>query len=677
MNPVGANKVSERSNLPFAKLLVLFAGLALAAAPHMQRLPWWVNGWLVLFFLVRIWIAQGSRALPHRAWLIVLTIGGALGVFLSFRTIFGRDAGVTLLVLLMALKLLEIKVMRDIFVAVYLAYFLALTNFFYSQTMPTAALMLVTVLVISVSLVSFNDSSRRLADSARTAGALLLQASPVMLLLFFLFPRVQGPLWGLPQDAFSGVTGLSDSMTPGNLSSLSQSDAIAFRAKFLGNPPARRNLYWRGPVFWDFDGKTWRAGNTRLNNDYQVEVRGPPFDYEITLEPHNRNWLFALDIPSRIPPQSRITYDYQLLSLPPVRTRMRYELRSYPEYSALAGAEARDLALALRLPGLGNPRARELAARWRAVAGSGPDSNAAVVRQAIAYFRDSRFEYTLTPPLLGENTVDEFVFDTKRGFCEHLSSAFAFLLRAANVPVRIVTGYQGGEINPVDGYMEVRQAEAHAWTEVWSGAEGWTRIDPTALAVPIRVDSGLAAAVPQSSVFPGLLGVDAEWLRAIRFNWNALANKWNQWVLGYNFERQRDMLSLFGVQSPDWRTLAMLLFWSTAGVMGLTALWLFGRWRRDDPVQRAWSAFCAKMARAGLPRGASEGPLDYGKRTRRLLPRRAGHIERIVALYVELRYGRESWVMKTRPLRHLPQLRQTRAFQQARELRELVSRFKT
>ena len=656
--------------------MVLFAGLAFAAAPHMQRLPWWVNGWLVLFFLLRIWIAQGSRRLPHRAWLIVLTIGGAVGVFLSFRTIFGRDAGVTLLVLLMALKLFEIKVMRDIFVAVYLAYFLALTNFFYSQTMPTAALMLVTVFVISASLVSFNNGGQRLSDSGRTAASLLLQASPVMLLLFFLFPRVPGPLWGLPQDAFAGVTGLSDSMSPGNLSSLSQSDAIAFRAKFQGNPPSRRNLYWRGPVFWDFDGKTWRAGNTRLNNDYQIEVRGQAFDYEITLEPHNRNWLFALDIPSVLPPQSRITHDYQLLSLPPVRTRMRYQLRSYPEYSALAGADAQDLAVTLRLPRLGNPRARELARRWRAQAGNGPDSNAVVMRQAIAYFRDSRLEYTLTPPLLGENTVDEFVFDTKRGFCEHFSSAFAFMMRAANVPARIVTGYQGGEINPVDRYMEVRQAEAHAWTEVWSGAEGWTRIDPTALAIPIRVDSGLAAAVPQISVFPALMGVDAQWLRAIRFNWNALTNKWNQWILGYNFERQRELLTLFGVQSPDWRSLAMMLFWSTAAVIGLTAIWLIGRWRRDDPVVRAWSRFCAKLARVGLPRGASEGPIDYGRRMRAGLPKCADSIDRIVALYVELRYGRETLSMKTRSIWKTQPLGQARTTQQTHQLLKLIRRLK-
>jgi protein-glutamine gamma-glutamyltransferase len=633
---------ANSTKLPFANLAVLFTGLALATMTHMSRLPMWVNGWLALFFALRLWIAAGDRKLPHRAWLIVLAIGGAAGVFLTYRTIFGRDAGVTLLILLLTLKLLELKVMRDIIVVVYLAYFVALTNFFYSQTIPTAALMLVTVLVISASLVSFNNLGGNLRDSARTAGTLLLQASPVMILLFFLFPRVSGPLWGLPQDAFAGVTGLSDSMSPGSLSSLSQSDAIAFRAKFTGNPPPRRSLYWRGPVFWEFDGKTWRAGAVRLNNSYEIEVRGPAFEYEMTLEPHNRNWLFGLDIPANLPPNTRVTQDYQLLSLPPVRARLRYTLRSHVEYRATAGADARDLAFALRLPRTGNMRARELAAQWREQAGTGPDSNAAIVRQAIQFFRDNRFEYTLTPPLLGDNPVDEFVFGTRQGFCEHFSSAFTFMMRAANVPARVVTGYQGGEINPVDGYMEVRQAEAHAWTEVWTGAEGWLRVDPTASAIPIRVDGGIAAAVPRSAELPLLMRSDSDLLRSLRFNWNALANKWNQWILGYNLDRQREMLSLFGVRSPDWRALTMMLFWSVAGVIALTALWLFGRWRRDDPVQRAWKLFKRKLARAGLAPESSEGPVALGNRASKALPHSANVIQRVVALYVDLRYGRPS-----------------------------------
>jgi transglutaminase-like putative cysteine protease len=639
------------ASLGSRNLFLLFAGLVIAAAPHTERLPWWVNIWIAAFFAWRVALLLTGRRLPHRLWLVALSLAGVVGVFLTFRTIFGRDAGVTMLVMLMSLKLLETHVLRDIFVVVFLAYFLALTNFFYSQTIPTGLLMLATVLTITAALVAFNDPDGRPRDTLRTATVLLLQASPVMLLLFFLFPRVSGPLWGLPQDAFAGITGLSDTMSPGQLSHLSLSDAIAFRVKFAGREPRRRELYWRGPVFWSFDGRTWRVGNFRSEGS-DFEFAGDPVDYEVTLEPHNRNWLFALDLAARIPPNARVTQDYQLLSVQPVRARMRYEMRSYTSYRATSGADPRDFAVALRLPRAGNARARALAEEWRQKAGPGNEHNADVVRQALEFFRTSGYEYTLAPPLLVNDTVDEFLFDTKQGFCEHFSSAFAFLMRAAGVPSRVITGYQGGETNPVDGYMVVRQSDAHAWNEVWLGERGWVRVDPTATAVPLRVDSGLAAAVPQNTGLPLIRG-DIGWLRDLRFNWEALTNQWNQWVLGYNFDRQREMLSFFGVSSPDWRTLALVLFWSVAGVIGLTALWLFGRIRRSDPVQQAWAAFCGKLARAGYARLPGEGPLDYGARASNALPQRAGPIGDITHLYADLRYGRTRHAAEALRLRSL------------------------
>lgn len=630
---------TEAVSLAPRNLFLLFAGLVLACAPHTGRLPWWVNAWIALVFAWRILLTVNGRRLPHRIWLVFMAIGGMIGVFLTFRTIFGRDAGVTLLVLLMSMKLLETRLMRDIFVVVFLAYFLALTNFFYSQTIATGGLMLATVFVISASLIAFNDPGGKPRDTLKTASVLLMQGVPVMLLLFFLFPRVNGPLWGLPQDAFAGVTGLSDSMSPGLLAQLSQSDAIAFRVLFKGKEPQRRQLYWRGPVFWSFDGTTWRSGNLRLAPDIAYEYEGDPIDYEVTLEPHNRNWLFALDLPAQMPANARATQDYQLLSGPPVRGRLRYEMRSYPNFRATGGADARDLAIATRLPLEGNPRARELAAEWRRKAGPGAARNADIVREALEFFRTGRYEYTLTPPLIQGDTVDGFLFETRQGFCEHFSSAFAFLMRAAGVPSRVVTGYQGGETNPIDGYMVVRQSDAHAWNEVWLGERGWVRVDPTAMAVPLRVDSGLAAAVPQPQALPFLISGDARWLRELRFNWEAMTNKWNQWVLGYNTDRQREMLSFFGVRSPDWRTLGLLMLWTVGGVIGVTALWLFGRVRRRDPVQLAWSSFCTKLARAGLGRAPDEGPLAYGRRAGGALPQVAARIGEITQLYAELRYG--------------------------------------
>jgi transglutaminase-like putative cysteine protease len=604
--------------LPLAPLVALVAAATLTVAPHTLWLPWWVDATAAILLIWRAALALRSRALPARWLLLLLTLASAIGVFFSYRTIMGRDPGVTLLVLLLFLKLMETRVRRDVFVVAFLVYFVALSNFFYSQSIPTAGLMLLTVFLTTATLVGFSAPQRPVMDDVKTAGRMLLQAGPVM-----------------PQDAYAGTTGLSDTMSPGSISGLSLSDAIAFRVKFDGAPPPRGRLYWRGPVLSDFDGTTWRVGLPQLRRDMRISVEGASFDYEVTLEPHNRNWMFALEMPTRLPPGARVTTDYQVISLTPIRSRIRYEMRSYPNFTAASGADPADLALALRFPRVFNPRAQGLAREWRDSSGD----NAAIVRRAVEFFRGSRFEYTLTPPLLGANSVDEFLFSTKQGFCEHFASSFVFLMRAAGVPARVVTGYQGGDTNPVDGYMVVRQADAHAWAEVWLAENGWTRVDPTAAAVPVRVELGITAARPGGAALPLLMRTGSNWLKAARNNWEALTNQWNQWVLGYNPDRQREMLSWLGMQQPSWQTMTVMLFWSVAGVLLLIALALLRGIRREDAVQRAWRRFCDKLARAGLARALPEGPLDYGGRIAGRLPGREAAVRAIVSLYVDLRYG--------------------------------------
>ena len=631
---------SENSTLALPHMILMLSGLALAAGPHVMRVQWWVAAGVSTVFLWRLYIAWKDKPMPSKLLLTLTAIAGLIGVFMTFRTVIGRDAGVTLLVVLLALKLMEMRAARDVFVLIFVGYFLALTNFFYSQTILTGMQMLCTVLAITACLVSIQAPDRLIRANLRTAGTLLAQASPIMLLLFVLFPRVQGPLWGVPQDSAAGVTGLSDNMSPGTLSRLGQSDAIAFRVKFNGAPPPRGQLYWRGPVFWSFDGVTWRPGlQGQRGAPATVELMGEPIDYEVTLEAHDRQWLFGLEMPSRFPRNARMTPDFQLLSPAPIRTRFRYDMRSYTSYRAATDNPDEQRA-ALALPRLGNPRARGLAEEWR----RNIQGDEAIMRAAIDYFRNGGFGYTLQPPLLDRNPVDEFLFDTKQGFCEHFASSFTYLMRAAGIPARVVTGYQGGEINPVDQYLEVRQADAHAWSEVWLKDRGWTRVDPTAVVAPVRLDGGLQAAVPQSAL-PLLMRQDFTWLRSWRNNWNALTNQWNQWVLGYTPDRQRDLISRLGMGQPDWGTLAHMLFWSVASVIGMTALWMLWRVRRKDPVQAAWATFCRRMERRGLPRQPSEGPLDYSRRVVASLPAQdeptRTAVQHIAALYADLYYGRE------------------------------------
>ncbi len=622
-------------SIPLANLGLLFAGILLTVAPHAVRLPIWITALTAALFGWRCWAAWQDERLPRKWLLLLLVIAGVFAVYMTNRTLFGRDAGVTMLVLFLGLKLMETRNERDVVVVTFLCYFLVLTNFFYSQTIATAGYMLGTVIVLTAALIGFNATRRPWRANFRTAVVLLMQGLPVMLALFVLFPRVQGPLWAMPQDAASSMTGLSDTMTPGAISRLSQSDAIAFRVRFDEAPVPRSQLYWRGPVLWRFDGRTWTAGSIPLSDRYEYRYRSKPTLYEVTLEPHNRPWLFGLELPERAVPGAEMTADFQMLNRQPVRSRLRYRLASYTDYVATGGASPAELRAALQLPEGFNPRTVELAQRWRNELREGP----ALLARAIEHFRRQRFEYTLTPPLLGEHTADEFLFDTRRGFCEHFSSAFVILMRAAGIPARVVTGYQGGDLNPVDGYVVVRQSDAHAWAEVYLEDRGWIRVDPTAAAVPVRLESGLAAAVPATDPLPFLARGTFAWLGRVRYNWEALSNHWNQWVLGYNPDRQRDFLSRLGFGTPTLDKLVTAMFWTVALALLVVVGFMLRRTLPRDPVQRVWLRFCTKLARGGIERRPAEGPQDFAARAADSLPAVADHVRRIADLYTEIRYG--------------------------------------
>jgi len=624
----------EQRPIAWRDFALLFAGLAVVVAPHALRAPWWLT------LLTAALVAWRAVALVHRSlmpsiWVLLVIVGaGMLGVWLEYRAIFGRTPGIMLLVLFAGLKVLESRNQRDAAAVVFLIWFLAITNFLYTQSIPTALGMCVAVAASVAALVGFAAPRRAPRANLRTTGLLLGQAVPAALVLFLLFPRVQGPLWGLPQDAYSAMSGLSDTMSPGSLSQLTLSDAIAFRVDFEGELPPRRTLYWRGPVLWDFDGRTWRLGSPALT-ELRVPRNGTRVEYAVLLEPHNRNWLFALEAPERLPPRARYLDDGQVVTPAPVRTRMRYEMASRVESDPDPEEERHYLNRALRLPPGFNPRARELAAEWR----QSSASDAQVLARAVEHFRRERLQYTTEPRLLGRDSVDEFLFDSREGFCEHFSSAFVFLMRAAGVPARVVTGYQGGDQNPVDGKFTVRQSDAHAWSEVFLRGRGWVRIDPTVLSVPRRLDSGLARAVAVGGALPLLMRPELEWLRTLRYNWEALTHQWNLWVLGYNPERQREFMSWLGMRDADWLELASTMLAVLGGFVLVLFAWMLRRLARPDPVQAAWNQFCRKLGAKGLARAPHEGPQDYAERAARNFPSLDASIRGIAELYIALRYG--------------------------------------
>jgi transglutaminase-like putative cysteine protease len=540
---------------------------------------------------------------------------------------------------MLALKLLETRSRRDALLLIFLAYFLIITNFLYSQTIPTALYMLACVWIITAAMIGCNHSRPQPGyyGPLRTAGSMLAQSAPLMLALFLLFPRASGPLWRLPQDAHAGVSGLSDSMSPGSVANVSLSDAVAFRVEFRSPIPQSRNMYWRGPVLWDFDGRTWTVPRVVSRGPPKLEPASPAVEYTVTVEPHNQHWLFALDVPDLVPPRAIATSDFQLRSITPVVTRLRYDARSFLTYRFGGDESAPVLQRALQLPDKSNPRTAELAGTLRRKF----SDDRALMRDVLGMLRNEKFYYTLSPPPLGVDAVDEFLFQTRSGFCEHYASAFAVLMRAAGIPARIVTGYQGGEMNPFGKYIIVRQADAHAWTEVWLADEGWVRVDPTAAVSPLRIQSGIAAAVPRSDPLPMLVRGDYPWLRQLQFSWDSLANTWNQWVLGYNPERQRWVLSRVGIDEATWQTLGIVLIVATAVIM-LSLIPLMLRTlqaRINDPVKLAYLKFCGKLGRKGLPRAPAEGPSAYAARLSRLRPDLALSVSAITRLYVTLRYG--------------------------------------
>jgi transglutaminase-like putative cysteine protease len=390
---------------------------------------------------------------------------------------------------------------------------------------------------------------------------------------------------------------------------------------------------------WDFDGRTWSVQFFHYPAP-RIEASGEPVKYEVTLEPHHRRWMFALDLPAVVPPDAVVSADYHLYSVRPVNNRVRYEMTSLLNASFGEAEDQNALNRALRQPARSNPRAQALGRSLRQKHGA---NDIAIANEMLTMFRGQEFSYTLEPPLLGEHPVDEFLFSTRAGFCEHYASAFAAVMRAAQIPARIVTGYQGGDYSGLGNYLIVRQADAHAWVELWLKGRGWVRVDPTSAVSPLRVDTGISAAVPRSDSLPFMVRGDVEFLRQMRFAWDYVANTWNQWVLGYTPDRQRWLLSSVGVDNATWEKLAAILFTLAGVIVAMLTVLAMRRLssRAHDPVKIAYLKFCDKLRRRGLPREPAEGPVDYALRIGVRRPDLTSAVNAITALYVAMRYGAE------------------------------------
>jgi protein-glutamine gamma-glutamyltransferase len=618
--------------IPRNSLAWLLAAQVLLILPHLPRLPVWILlAWLTTV-VWRVQIFRGIWPFPSR-WIkgliVVLCLTGLLSEYGRF---FGIEPMVGLLITAFLLKLLEMRQRRDALMVIFLGYFVAATQFLFAQTLLTTLYLAVAVVILTTALLGMHQSAghRHPWRSFTLAGKLVLQSLPLMLVLFIAMPRT-GSLWSVPQQMHSARSGVSASMSPGDFSNLVQDTTTAFRVTFEGRIPPTRTLYWRGLVLSKFDGRRWtqtafdnhRGEAVNWNGDppapwrQSIATAGEPIAYEVILEPTQQHWLYGLPVSHSSENDIGFTQDYRLVSRQPVSSRYQYRVESHLTYS-LAADELPPLVrrLSLYLPENVNPRTRQQAEQWRIEAGDAK----VYIERVLSYF-NRELTYTLQPPFLGRHSVDEFLWQSKRGFCEHFASAFVVMMRAAGVPARVVVGYQGGELNPLKHFLVVRQADAHAWSEVWLAGQGWVRVDPTAAVAPQRIESGLenALSTAEAELLDdpfSLQGYDrVPLLNLLRLRLEVLEYDWHRWVMGYDRNRQYELLrNLLGAVTPVRLAGLLLLTGILLFLLIGGSLLLSGRQSVKDPGEKLYRRFLWRLKMCGMECRAGEAPRSLARR---------------------------------------------------------------
>ena len=633
--------------IPRASLAWLLLAQAALLLPQVEHLPYWISGVFVFTAFWRVMVFQGRWSLPHAAIKGLMALACIVGIYTSYRTFVGLEPTVGLVIAGFYLKLLEMSTRRDAYVIIFLGFFIALTQFLFSQYILITLYMLLPLVLLLAALVALHQSDLLVSQtiSIKKAGMIFLHALPIMLLLFIVFPRI-GPMWGVPSPQHQAKTGMTDELSPGDVSALAQDSRLALRVLFDGGMPSLSQMYWRGTVMSAFDGRRWRVvgQQARLltpSERSQIAQRvSGHLRYNVIQEPTRRPFVFGLAVASVPDSRFLMTSDYQLRSINDLTDRAQYTVESnltLPR-DALLLQEQRDLNM--QLPAQGNQRTRVFARDLRAAVASDAD----FVDAVLQFYRREPFVYTLKPPPLGADTIDQFLFKTRRGFCEHYASSFTFIMRAAGVPARIVAGYQGGEVNPLTGAVLVHQFDAHAWSEVWLTGRGWVRVDPTAAVAPARIERGLEDALAAEGSFLSDSPLSAlrfrhvAWLNGLRLQLDALNYEWARWVLGYRGETQMDVLRTV-LGKVDILRMMMLVLGVGAAVIGVIAAgFFFAGYQRPDPARRAYDRLCTRLNKIGYGRQPAEGPIDYARRLSREKPAWKTYIQAVTRAYVAVEY---------------------------------------
>lgn len=632
------------SLIPRNSLAWLLTAQIVVLLPHLPRLPYWVSALWLGCALWRVQIQRMRLGYPGPLFKTLGIVAITLGVWLTERTLIGLDAAVMLLLLLFMFKLLEMRNPRDAIVVIYLGFFIVATAFLFNQSILLALYQLFSLLVLVAALVGLqqtagrNDPSRAL----RTGSVLLLQAVPLMVVLFLFFPRI-GPLWSVDSPGGNATSGLAESMAPGDIANLARSGDLAFRVQFEGQIPRHEALYWRALTLSSFDGRSWSHldfASRAEPRDWEVE--GEPITYQVTALASRQPWVFSLRGATSEDERLVMTRDFMLRSRRPLSETTSYQAISYPQ-SLLEpqGLTAVQRRLYTILPEEVDPRSRAFAAQLRS---EYPD-DAKLVQALLRHFNQEPFFYTLRPDTLGVNTNDEFLFDTRRGFCAHFAGAMAFVLRAAGIPARVVAGYQGGEINPDGDYVLVHQFDAHAWVEAWLPGQGWVSVDPTFQVAPERIERGIQEALRGEGSFleDSLLSAaryrSIGWINSARLQWDAINFQWQLRVLGFQSDRQTGFFQRW-LGTTDWQRIGLILLGCVALVMIPLALWTLRPGRLpQDPRRRSWARLDRRLQRLGLQAVRGEGPRAWQARLDQALPGCRVELEAFFDEYVHQSYA--------------------------------------
>ena len=632
-------------------MVFLLISVGLISLPHAWHVPVPIFAFFSVLYIWRFIVVWHPAYLPNQFLVFLLLLSGVSLLLIMHQGVFGRDAGTAVFVVALGLKLLEIKSQRDVYLIIYLAFIVAATQFLYLQNILMSAYILLVCISLLATLININSASLSQVASLKVAGKILLQALPIMIILFIFFPRVDAPRWSFLENNNKAMSGLSDTMEPGSISQLGLSGELVFRAKFTSKLPLNSERYWRGPVFSFTDGKKWTQTQNTHFKQYLDKVRftGTAYQYQLLMEPQAKNWVFALDLPAEFKRPLHENGNHQLLSYESPGKRAEYQITSYAEYNT-GYITKTELSDNLQLPNTVEHRIDALVAQL----GGFDTSPESFIKNIFAHFRNNDFYYTLMPPLMDDNPIETFLFDVRAGFCGHYASAFVYLMRVAGIPARIVSGYQGGTYNETGGFIEVRQANAHAWTEVWLADKGWVRYDPTTAIAPERIeqDVNIEQQIASNAVSFAPIQLDSRTLsywKMARNLWSSVDYSWQRWIINYDRKRQFSFLSGLGIDSL--KTMLYYLLGLVAAVTALLAIYVFRKQKPNlNKAQIYYAQAYKKLIKIGFIKQDNEGANDFAERVSAKVPQLKESFTHITRLYVQIRYGKET---ETRDLEKL------------------------